>query len=83
MALGEAKVKAKQEIERVQEETGVSLDDARAYADEHPELKRPLYKVPHYKGTIGAAANFVRHVAELKAAEASGRRSRVAVGAAR
>ena len=50
MALGEAKVKAKQEIERVQEETGVTLDDARAYADEHPELKRPLYKVPALQG---------------------------------
>ncbi len=82
MALGEAKVKAKQEIERVQEETGVSLEDAREYADLHPELKRPLYKVPHYKSTIGTAANFVRHVAELKASEASGGAKRVPVGAA-
>jgi predicted nucleotide-binding protein (sugar kinase/HSP70/actin superfamily) len=81
MALGEAKVKAKQEIDRVQEETGVSLDEARDYADEHPELKRPLYKVPHFTGTIGTAANFLRHVAELKAAEANGSRKRVAVGA--
>lgn len=82
MALGEAKAKAKQEIERVCEETGVSLADAREYADLHPELKRPLYKVPHYAGTVGTAANFVRHVAELKAAEASGGAKRVAVGAA-
>jgi predicted nucleotide-binding protein (sugar kinase/HSP70/actin superfamily) len=82
MALGEAKVKAKQEIERVQEETGVSLEEAREYADAHPELKRPLYKVPHYKGTIGTAANFLRHVAELKAAEATGSAKPVAVGAA-
>ncbi len=67
MALGEAKVKAKQEIERVIEETGVTLEEARAYADEHPDLKRPLYKVPHYKGTVGTAANFLRHVAALKA----------------
>lgn len=83
MALGEAKAKAKQEIERVQEETGVTLEDAREYADLHPELKRPLYKVPHYKGTIGTAANFLRHVAELKAAEAGGSAKRVTVGAAR
>ena len=69
MALGEAKVKAKQEIERVVEETGVTLEDARAYADEHPDLKRPLYKVPHYKGTVGTAANFLRHVAALKSGE--------------
>lgn len=82
MALGEAKAKAKLEIARVQEETGISLDEAREYADAHPELKRPLYKVPHYKGTIGTAANFLRHVAELKAAEASGATKRVPVGAA-
>lgn len=67
MALGEAKAKAKQEIERVQAEVGLTLDDARAYADEHPVLKHPLYKVPHYKGTVGTAANFLRHVAALKA----------------
>jgi predicted nucleotide-binding protein (sugar kinase/HSP70/actin superfamily) len=65
MALGEAKVKARQEIDRVQEETGVGLEDARAYAEEHPELQDPLYKVPHAKGVVGAAANFVVHVAEL------------------
>jgi hypothetical protein len=66
MALGEAKVKAKQEIERIQELTGISLEEARAYADEHPELKRPLYKVPHHKGVIGTAANFLMHIAELE-----------------
>src|SRR5262245_60264271 len=69
MALGEAKVKAKQEIERIQELTGISLEEARAYADEHPELKRPLYKVPHYKGVIGTAANFLMHIAELQGKE--------------
>jgi len=65
MALGEAKVKAKDEIARVQEETGLTLDEVRAYAEEHPELQDPLYKVPHTKGTIGTAANFVLHVADL------------------
>ncbi len=69
MALGEAKVKAKQEFERVLEETGVTLEDARAYADEHPELKRPLYKVPALQGHR-------RHRRELRAPRrgAQGRR---------
>jgi hypothetical protein len=67
MALGEAKVKAKQEIERVQEETGISLEEARAYAEEHPELQDPLYKIPHHKGAIGTAANFLWHVHDLQA----------------
>ncbi len=30
----------------------------------HPELKRPMYAVPHTKGVIGTAANFVLHLAE-------------------
>jgi len=29
--------------------------------------------VPHYKGTIGTAANFVRHVAELAKKESRSR----------
>jgi hypothetical protein len=28
-----------------------------------------MYKVPHAEGVVGAAANFVRHVAELMKAE--------------
>jgi predicted nucleotide-binding protein (sugar kinase/HSP70/actin superfamily) len=71
MALGEAKVKAKDEIARVQEQLGITLDDARAYAEEHPELQDPLYKVPHSKGAIGTAANFLFHVADLMAKDGS------------
>jgi len=37
--------------------------------EEHPELKSPMYKVPHSEGVVGLAANFVRHVAELMKAE--------------
>lgn len=62
MALGEAKVKAREEIERALADTGRTLDEVRAYADEHPELQDPLHKIPHHAGTIGTAANFVRHV---------------------
>jgi predicted nucleotide-binding protein (sugar kinase/HSP70/actin superfamily) len=76
MALGEAKVKAKQEIARVLEETGLTLEQVRDYADEHPELQSGLYKLPHYKGVIGTAATFVKHVAELRQQQ---RRARVAV----
>jgi predicted nucleotide-binding protein (sugar kinase/HSP70/actin superfamily) len=65
MALGEAKVKAKQEFARVLEETGLTVDQVREYADGHPELESGLYRVPHHKGVIGAAANFVKHVSDL------------------
>jgi len=64
MALGEAKNKAKLEFQTVLEKTGLTLEQCRAYVDAHPEMKRPMYKVPHVKGTIGGAANFVLHIAD-------------------
>jgi predicted nucleotide-binding protein (sugar kinase/HSP70/actin superfamily) len=75
MALGEAKVKAKQEFARVLEETGLTVEQVRDYVAEHPELENGLYRVPHHKGVIGSAANFVKHVAELMKTD---RRTRVA-----
>jgi predicted nucleotide-binding protein (sugar kinase/HSP70/actin superfamily) len=79
MALGEAKVKAKQEVARVLEETGLTLDEVREYASSRADLQSGLYRVPHHKGVIGTAANFVKHVAELMKVE---RKSRAAVTAA-
>jgi len=78
MALGEAKVKAKQEMARVLEETGLTLDQVREYQDAHPELQSALYKVPHHKGIIGSAANFAKHVSELMKKEARERVSNYA-----
>jgi hypothetical protein len=34
----------------------------REYIDEHPELKRPFYHVPHREGVAGTAAQFILHV---------------------
>jgi predicted nucleotide-binding protein (sugar kinase/HSP70/actin superfamily) len=79
MALGEAKVKCKQEFARVLEETGLTVEQVRDYVADHPELESGLYHVPHYKGIIGTAANFVKHVSELMGADS---RARVATNAA-
>lgn len=65
MALGEAKIKAKAEIDRVLDETGLTMEQVQEYADDHRELKSAMYKVPHTKGVVGTAANFVKHVADL------------------
>jgi predicted nucleotide-binding protein (sugar kinase/HSP70/actin superfamily) len=65
MALGEAKAKAKGEFQQVLESTGKRLEDIRAYVADHPELRRPFYKVPHAHGITGTAANFVLHVSDL------------------
>src|ERR1017187_7953923 len=44
--------------------TGLTLDQCRAWVEQHPETRKPLYQVPHAKGFIGLAANFVLHIAE-------------------
>jgi len=62
MALGEAKAKAKGEFESVLKSTGKRLDDFKGYVAEHPELRRPFYKVPHRPGIAGTAAQFVLHI---------------------
>src|SRR6201988_1674181 len=65
MALGNARIKCKQEFARVLEETGLTIEQVRDYVADHEELEDGLYHVPHHKGVIGTAANFVKHVAEL------------------
>ncbi|MGH9453082.1 MAG: activator of (R)-2-hydroxyglutaryl-CoA dehydratase [Terriglobia bacterium] len=69
MALGEAKVRAKNEMKSVLSETGVTLEDVQSFAHEHPEMQRPMYKFGHRKGVIGVGANFVLHAAERMKAE--------------
>ncbi|MCX7877282.1 MAG: activator of (R)-2-hydroxyglutaryl-CoA dehydratase [Ignavibacteria bacterium] len=64
MALGEAKAKAKAEFRKCLDETGYSLEEIKAYIETHDELTRPFYIVPHTKGVVGVAANFVLHVAD-------------------
>ncbi|HYY16952.1 MAG TPA: activator of (R)-2-hydroxyglutaryl-CoA dehydratase, partial [Gammaproteobacteria bacterium] len=72
MALGEAKVKAKNEFARVLQESRRTLDEIRAYVEAHPEMKRPAWKILHHKGVVGTAANFAKQVAALMDAEANG-----------
>jgi len=62
MALGEAKVKAKTEFDECLKSTGKTMNDIRDYVEEHPELKRPFYPVPHRDGVAGTGAHFILHV---------------------
>jgi predicted nucleotide-binding protein (sugar kinase/HSP70/actin superfamily) len=73
MALGNARVKAKQEFTEALEKSGRTLEELRAYVDARPEMKRPTYVVPKRDDVAGRAANFVLHVAELM--DAQGHRS--------
>jgi predicted nucleotide-binding protein (sugar kinase/HSP70/actin superfamily) len=65
MALGEAKVKCKEEFKAAVERTGHALEEIRAYVATHGELRRALYPIPHQPGVVGRAANFVLHVGML------------------
>ncbi|HUX68396.1 MAG TPA: hypothetical protein VMV31_12990 [Terriglobales bacterium] len=64
MALGEAKMKAKAEMEAALRQAGATLAEVRAYAAAHPELRRPFYPLPHRPGVAGTAAQFVLYVGD-------------------
>jgi hypothetical protein len=69
MALGAARAKARKEWAQALERTGRPLEDLKSFADDHPDLERPTYAVPHHPGVVGRAANFALHVADLMSAE--------------
>ena len=84
MALAEARAKARAEFDGVLSKTGKSVDELRAYVEDHPHLKRGLYKVPHREGIAGTAAQFAWHVSDLMNRDvAYRRRCRVAPSAQR
>ena len=78
MALGEAKAKARAEFEQALASTGKRLEDIKSYIAEHPELRRPFYRVPHREGIAGTAAQFILHVSDrMDASRRFWRRTRV------
>ena len=64
MALGEAKAKTKSELNDTLAETGLTIEQVKAFIDTHPELKRPVFHLPEYKGKVGIAARTIKYVAE-------------------
>jgi predicted nucleotide-binding protein (sugar kinase/HSP70/actin superfamily) len=69
MALGEAKIRCKAEFAEALRKAGTDLEKIRLYVAAHPELRKPLQKVPMHKGFAGRAANFVLHVADRMRAD--------------
>ncbi|HPF41746.1 MAG TPA: activator of (R)-2-hydroxyglutaryl-CoA dehydratase [Phycisphaerae bacterium] len=69
MALGEAKMKCKDEFKAAVEKTGYTIERIREFVADNRDLRRPLQQIPHTKGFISKAANFVIFVGEkMKAA---------------
>jgi len=84
MALGEARVKAREEFERVLQVEGLDLERLREHVAARPELRRGLYHVPRTEGVVGNAANFVLHVAnQIAVGEPERPRAKAAAGGAR
>ncbi len=78
MALGAARVKARNEMNEAVERTGRTLDELKAYVAGKAEMRSPTYPIPHSHGVVGRAANFALHVGEVmdqEAPVASARRS--------
>jgi predicted nucleotide-binding protein (sugar kinase/HSP70/actin superfamily) len=69
MALSEARARCRAEFEASLGHTGVPLDEIRAYANEHPELRRGLRPWPRRYKAAGTAARFVQLVAARMAAD--------------
>ncbi len=67
MALGEAKTKAKAELQQALRTTGRRIEEVQAFASQRADLHRSLYRVPHHPGIAGVAANFIFHVNDLMA----------------
>ncbi len=65
MALGDAWVKAKKEMADARKNVAFDMETMRAFVEQNPELKSPLYVVPHRKGVVNMAANFIYHVNDL------------------
>jgi len=65
MALGEAKAKCKLEFAEAIKKTGYTLEQIQGFIAQRRELRRPMQHIPHHKGFIGTAANFVLYVSEM------------------
>jgi predicted nucleotide-binding protein (sugar kinase/HSP70/actin superfamily) len=66
MILTEAKKRAQREFDGALAETGLTVEQVRAYVDAHPEMKRATYRVPPSGKVAGTAANLVLHVASRR-----------------
>ena len=65
MSLGDARVKAKKELSDARKNIPASMEELRLFVNKHPKLKSPLYVIPHRKGVVNLAANFIYHVNDL------------------
>ncbi|NNF37439.1 MAG: activator of (R)-2-hydroxyglutaryl-CoA dehydratase [Gemmatimonadetes bacterium] len=73
MALGSARAKARKEMDDIVAASPWTLDEIKEWADDHPHVKRPSYRVPHAPGVVGRAANLALHISGLMGARTPAR----------
>ena len=83
MALGTARAKARKEMADVLARIRWSLPELKAWAEDHPEVKRASYPIPHAPGVVGRAANLALHVAGQMDAHRPGIRRSLRAGPGR
>jgi predicted nucleotide-binding protein (sugar kinase/HSP70/actin superfamily) len=66
MILTEAKKRAQLEADQALKQTGLTFERARAFIEDHPEMKKATYRVPHC-GAAGTAASLILHIGERMA----------------
>lgn len=59
MVLGEARAAARAELQRAVEQTGLTLDDARAAVADNPVFSDPFLPLRRTRGIVGVAPNFL------------------------
>jgi len=64
MILTEAKKRAQREYDEALERTKLTEPEVRAYLQEHPEMRKATYLIPHDGTAAGTAAKTVLHVAK-------------------
>jgi predicted nucleotide-binding protein (sugar kinase/HSP70/actin superfamily) len=64
MILTEAKKRAQREYDEALERTKLTEPEVRAYLQEHPEMRKATYLIPHDGTAAGTAAKTVVHVAK-------------------
>jgi hypothetical protein len=62
VAFAAARARVVEGVAEALEKNGLTLDQCRAWVEANPDSKKPLYHVPHTKGVVGVAANFVYHI---------------------
>ncbi len=81
MALSEARSRARREFERALQQTGLKLDEIRAFVEKDPDLRSPLYEIKRRPGVVSTAANFLLDVAErMRASTGSAERAADCLG---